>query len=75
MKPRTISIDKEAAAVQRFFHKIRDEPVVIEHEGRTLCVLYPAARLSYPPEGQLKDAAGAWQLPEEVVRAISGETS
>jgi hypothetical protein len=75
MKHRIVSIDREPQALQRFFHEIRDEVVIVEHEGKPLCVLYPAARLAYLPEGELKEAEGAWDLPEDAARAIAGEGS
>jgi hypothetical protein len=76
MKHRTIRIDNKPRAVQHFFQELGDEPVIVEREGKPLCVLYPAARLAYLPEGQLKDAQGAWQeLPDDVLRAIAGEES
>jgi hypothetical protein len=75
MKHRTIRIDSKPLAVQRFFQEIGGEPVIVEREGRPLCVIYPAARLAYLPEGNLKDAQGAWQLPEDMLRAIAGESS
>jgi hypothetical protein len=73
MKHRTIRIENKPKAVQRFFEQIGQEPVIIEREGVPLCVLYPAARLSYIPEGDLKDAAGSWNIPEDMARAIVGE--
>jgi hypothetical protein len=75
MKPRTVRIDNRPLAVQRFFQEIGDEVVIVEREGRPLCVLYPAARLAYLPEGDLKDAQGAWQLPDDMAQAIAGEGS
>lgn len=72
MKHRIVKIDKKPRSIQNFFHELGDQVVIVEHEGTPLCVLYPAARLSYaPPEGELKDAAGAWDLPEDVARALA----
>ena len=73
MKHRTVRIDNEPLAVQRFFEQLGDEPLIVERQGKTLCLLYPEARLSYIPEGDLKDAAGTWDIPEDVARAIAGE--
>lgn len=71
MKHQVIRIDEQGAAVQQFFLGIRDQSAVIEFEGKALCVLYPMAGLAYVPEGQLREAAGAWNLPDDVAQAIA----
>jgi hypothetical protein len=73
MKYHTVNIDQEPEVLQHFFQQLRDEATLIEHQGKALCVLYPAARLAYHPEGALQDAAGAWQLPDDIARAIAGD--
>ncbi len=71
MKHRTVSIDKKSRALQRFFRELHDDAVIVEMDGSPVCVLYPTARLTYIPEGQLQEARGAWHIPAEVARAIS----
>jgi hypothetical protein len=73
MSHRTIRIDDEPQAVQRFFQQLGDQPVVIELAGKPVCVLYPSHELLYTPEGTLADAAGSWRLLPGSVKALGGE--
>jgi hypothetical protein len=68
---RTIRIDDEPEAVRRFFEKIGDQVTLVEVGGKPICVLYPSYELAFTPEGQLKDAMGAWDLPLDIALAIS----
>jgi hypothetical protein len=53
MNHRTIRIDNEPLAVQRFFDQIGKERVVVEWKAMPRCVLYPVGRLAYIPEGDI----------------------
>jgi hypothetical protein len=71
MKYRVVPVDKKPQALRRFFQELHDEPVIVELEGRPLCVLLPAARLAFPLQGDLKDAKGGWDLPSDIAQAIA----
>jgi hypothetical protein len=75
MNYRKITLDKKSQSLQRFFHDLPDEPVIVECQGKSLCVVYPVARLSYHREGELRDSAGAWELPDKVAEAIAGNSN
>ncbi len=74
MTYRTVSIDNEPDAVQRFFQLNQDAGVVVEQGGRPICILYPVTGVALLPERSLKDVAGAWKdIPSEVLREIAGD--
>ena len=74
MTYRTVSIDNEPEAVQRFFQLNQDAGVVVEQGGRPICILYPVAGVALLPERSLKDIAGGWDsLPPQVLREIAGD--
>jgi hypothetical protein len=73
MRHRTVRIDDEPQVVQSFFQQLGEQPVVLELAGKPVCVLYPAQELLYTAEGSLADAAGAWRLPPEVMRALCAD--
>jgi hypothetical protein len=41
--------------------------------GKPICVRYPSQEMLDTPQGTRADAAGAWHLPADVLRTLSGE--
>jgi hypothetical protein len=73
MRHRTIQLDEQPEALQRFIQQLGDQPVVMELGGKPMCVRYPSQELFYAPQGTRADAAGAWHLRADVLRTLSGE--
>jgi hypothetical protein len=74
MTYRSIDLNLESEEVRRFFLGLGDDGVVVEANGRPVCVISPCARLGCVPAAQLREAAGGWDLPADILRAISGES-